>query len=88
MKNLNAIVQSLLKERDVNDGVSTLIIYFGVHDISFVEFKPKNLSLELNEFQEKAESISNYLTLVCHVKTLSMKRKYAKKQQVLQKLSS
>ena len=85
MKKLNALVRCFLKERNVKDGVSIKIMYFGLHDMSFlfkVKIKSENLSLELNEFQEKAESILNYLTLVYHVEILSMKRKNAKKQQV------
>ena len=47
MKKLNAIVQSLLKERDVKDGVSTLIVYFGVLDMSFVVKIGENSSLKI-----------------------------------------
>ena len=89
MKKLNAIVQRLLKERNAKDGVSILIVYLGTHDMSFfVKVCSENLSLESNKLQEMLEIISNILTLVYHVEILSMEQKYAKKQQVLRKLSS
>ena len=91
MKKWNAIVQRLLKERNVKDGVSILFVYLGIHNMSFFIKKKvwsENLSFKSNKFQEKLESISNFLMLVYHVKILSMEQKYAKKQQVLQKLSS